>query len=69
MADGPTAQAASRWAPQNGVTLPRILEMLGTLEPAAPIRLMSYRNPLLAFGLDGEAAERLSGWRRGLHRP
>ena len=52
MADGPTIQAASRRALDNGVTLPWILERLETLEPAAPILLMSYLNPLLAYGLD-----------------
>lgn len=56
MADGPTIQAASRRALDNGVTLRWILETLEKLEPAAPILLMSYLNPLLAYGL-----ERLAG--------
>ena len=57
MADGPTIQAASRRALENGVTLPWILETLQGLEPAAPILLMSYLNPLLAYGLDRLAAD------------
>lgn len=57
MADGPTIQAASRRALENGVTLPWILETLSGIEPAAPILLMSYLNPLLAYGLDRLAAD------------
>jgi tryptophan synthase alpha chain len=53
MADGTTVQRASFKALANGVTLPWILEELDAIEPrhAAPILLMSYLNPLLAFGL------------------
>jgi len=54
MADGATIQRASRVALAAGVTLGWILEALGGLvpRPAAPLVLMSYLNPLLAFGLD-----------------
>ncbi|HZF25806.1 MAG TPA: tryptophan synthase subunit alpha [Steroidobacteraceae bacterium] len=53
MADGMTIQRASHQALQAGVTLAWILEELAALEPrpAAPLLLMSYLNPLLAFGL------------------
>jgi tryptophan synthase alpha chain len=53
MADGTTVQRASFKALANGVTLPWILEELDAIEPrhGAPILLMSYLNPLLAFGL------------------
>jgi tryptophan synthase alpha chain len=53
MADGTTIQRASFAALANGVTLPWILEQIGSLRvrPAAPILLMSYLNPLLAVGL------------------
>ena len=53
MADGTTIQRASFAALANGVTLPWILEELGSLQPrhAAPTLLMSYLNPLLKFGL------------------
>jgi tryptophan synthase alpha chain len=52
MADGVTIQRASHAALAQGVTLPWILqelEALGTLP--APVLLMSYLNPLLAFGI------------------
>ena len=53
MADGTTVQRASFVALQNGVTLPWILEELKSApRQRAPILLMSYLNPLLAYGLD-----------------
>jgi tryptophan synthase alpha chain len=54
MADGVTIQRASRAALEGGFTLPWLLTELRALEPrpAAPLLLMSYLNPLLAFGLD-----------------
>lgn len=52
MADGSTIQRASFAALQNGVTLPWILDELATVrERRTPLLLMSYLNPLLAFGL------------------
>jgi tryptophan synthase alpha chain len=58
MADGMTIQRASHAALQSGVTLDWILAELGALKsrPAAPLLLMSYLNPLLAFGLGRLAA-------------
>ena len=55
MADGSTIQRASFVALAEGVTLPWILEEIRALpEPRrAPLLLMSYLNPLLAFGLEG----------------
>lgn len=54
MADGSTIQRASFMALADGVTLPWILEELAAIpEPrAVPFLLMSYLNPLLAFGLE-----------------
>jgi tryptophan synthase alpha chain len=52
MADGVTIQRSSEQALRAGVTLEWILDELGALAPlAAPLLLMSYMNPLLAFGL------------------
>jgi tryptophan synthase alpha chain len=53
MADGVTIQRSSEGALRAGVTLTWILEEL-QLMPAvkAPLLLMSYMNPLLAFGLE-----------------
>jgi tryptophan synthase alpha chain len=54
MADGTTVQRASFAALAGGVTLPWILEELNSIEPRhrVPILLMSYLNPLLAFGME-----------------
>jgi tryptophan synthase alpha chain len=50
MADGSTVQRASFAALGNGVTLPWILDELARSERSVPLLLMSYLNPLLAFG-------------------
>ena len=54
MADGTTIQRSSRVALEQGVSLKWILAELGRASPRprAPVLLMSYLNPLLAFGLD-----------------
>lgn len=54
MADGMTIQRASFAALQGGFTLPWLLAELASMQPRpkAPLLLMSYLNPLLAFGLD-----------------
>lgn len=54
MADGTTIQRSSRAALQQGVSLRWILSELSgsSHRPQAPLLLMSYLNPLLAFGLD-----------------
>jgi tryptophan synthase alpha chain len=61
MADGITIQRSSEGALREGVTLTWILEEL-QLMPAvkAPLLLMSYMNPLLAFGLE-RLARRAAG--------
>jgi tryptophan synthase alpha chain len=54
MADGMTIQRASHAALAGGFTLPWLLAELEQMQPRpqAPLLLMSYLNPLLAFGLD-----------------
>ena len=58
MADGVTVQRSSHAALENGVSLMWILDRLAGRETAqaAPLLLMSYLNPLLAFGFDKLAA-------------
>jgi tryptophan synthase alpha chain len=52
MADGTTVQRASFAALADGVNLPWIIEQLTSMQarPRAPLLLMSYLNPLLAYG-------------------
>jgi len=54
MADGMTIQRASQVALRGGFTLPWLLDELRQMQPRpnAPLLLMSYLNPLLAYGLD-----------------
>ncbi|HYK25509.1 MAG TPA: tryptophan synthase subunit alpha [Steroidobacteraceae bacterium] len=53
MADGVTIQRSSQAALAQGVTLEWILRELEAMGPQrVPVLLMSYLNPLLAFGLD-----------------
>jgi tryptophan synthase alpha chain len=54
MADGPTIQAAGRRGLLAGATLAGTLEMVAEFrahDPATPIILMGYLNPLLAHGI------------------
>jgi tryptophan synthase alpha chain len=59
MADGTTIQRSSRAALAQGVSLKWILEFLSGQKPAAscPLLLMTYLNPLLAYGLDKLAVD------------
>lgn len=57
LADGPTIQRASEQALRNGMTLARVLEIVGELRSrpstaGLPLVLMGYCNPLFAYGLD-----------------
>jgi tryptophan synthase alpha chain len=61
MADGVTIQRSSEGALRAGVTLTWILEELQLMDRVnAPLLLMSYMNPLLAFGLE-RLARRAAG--------
>ncbi|HEY5760146.1 MAG TPA: tryptophan synthase subunit alpha [Steroidobacter sp.] len=54
MADGLTIQRSSRVALEQGVSLRWILQELARadVKPQAPLLLMSYLNPLLAYGIE-----------------
>lgn len=52
MADGPTIQATSEIALQNGMTLKLIFDQLAERKATLPIVLMGYLNPVLAFGIE-----------------
>jgi tryptophan synthase alpha chain len=61
LADGPTVQAATQKALENGITLPQCLAMVKQLRGegiTTPFMLMGYMNPFLAYGLErlGKAA-------------
>ncbi len=57
LADGPVIQRADVRALAAGTSLPRVLEMVASLRARVrlPLVLMTYYNPILAFGLKGFA--------------
>jgi tryptophan synthase alpha chain len=62
MADGVTVQRSSQVALAQGVSLRWILSELASMPKVdAPVLLMSYLNPLLAFGLDALASAAARG--------
>lgn len=54
LADGPVIQASSTKALENGMTLIRLFDQLGSLRPAigVPVLLMGYMNPVLQYGFE-----------------
>ncbi len=52
MADGTTIQEASHCAIHDGVTLGWILETITSVDVDVPVLVMSYLNPLLAYGIE-----------------
>lgn len=54
VADGPTIQASSEKALNNGMTLSLLFEQLSGLRPnvSVPVLLMGYINPILQFGFE-----------------
>jgi tryptophan synthase alpha chain len=56
MADGVTIQRSSLAALAQGVTLHWILDELAAMSVKAPLVMMGYLNPMLAFGLEKLAA-------------
>lgn len=58
VADGPVIQRASERALAAGTTLPKVLDMIGSVRARvrAPIVVFSYANPLLRMGLDAFVA-------------
>jgi tryptophan synthase alpha chain len=59
LADGPVIQRASERALARGVTLPRVLALVGRIRERTelPLLLFSYYNPLLQHGLERLARE------------
>ena len=59
VADGPTIQEASLRALENGTTLAKVLEILEPFKKGrkVPIILMTYINPIYAYGVERFAAD------------
>lgn len=52
LADGPTIQRSTFEALQQGMTLPRTLELIAEARLEKPVVVFSYLNPILHYGLD-----------------
>lgn len=65
LADGPTIQAATQIALEQGITVRRCLQAVRDLRASGvqqPMLMMGYLNPLLAYGLDAFARDvRIAG--------
>jgi len=72
LADGPTVQAATQIALENGVTVAHGLDAVRVLRARGvtqPMLLMGYLNPLLAYGVDRFAADARSAGASGVIVP
>jgi len=61
LADGPTIQRTTHAALEQGITLPRVLALIRDAALTIPVVIMTYLNPVLAYGVerfatDGRAA-------------
>jgi tryptophan synthase alpha chain len=52
LADGPTIQRSTQAALDQGMTVPRVLDQIRRAALAIPVVVMTYLNPLMAFGLE-----------------
>jgi tryptophan synthase alpha chain len=72
LADGPVIQEATQIALQNGITVRRCLEAVRLLREQGidqPMMLMSYANPLIAYGVDRFIRDALAAGVDGLIIP
>jgi tryptophan synthase alpha chain len=57
LADGPTIQRTTHAALEQGMTVPRVLELIREAALAVPVIIMTYLNPVLAYGVERFAKE------------
>jgi tryptophan synthase alpha chain len=57
LADGPTIQRTTQTALEQGMTMPRVLELISQAALAVPVIIMTYLNPVLAYGVHRFAKE------------
>ncbi len=72
LADGPTIQEATQIALQNGITVKLCLQAVRTLRERGvhqPMMMMSYANPLVAYGIDSFVADAKTAGADGLIVP
>jgi tryptophan synthase alpha chain len=52
LADGPTIQRSTFEALRQGMTLAGTLELISSTQPASPVVIFSYLNPILQYGVE-----------------
>jgi tryptophan synthase alpha chain len=52
LADGPTIQRSTQAALEQGMTVPRVLELIARAGLRVPVVVMTYLNPVMAYGLE-----------------
>jgi tryptophan synthase alpha chain len=57
LADGPTIQRTTQAALEQGMTVPRVLALVRQAELAVPVIIMTYLNPVLAYGVQRFATD------------
>jgi tryptophan synthase alpha chain len=57
LADGPTIQRTTQMALEQGMTLPRVLDLIREAALAVPVIIMTYLNPVLAHGVERFVAD------------
>ncbi len=57
LADGPTIQRTTHAALEQGVTVPRVLELISKAALTVPVIIMTYLNPVLSYGIERFATD------------
>jgi len=57
LADGPTIQRTTQTALEQGMNVPRVLALVREAAVAVPVIIMTYLNPVMAFGIDRFVAD------------
>jgi tryptophan synthase alpha chain len=66
IADGPTIQRSTHAALAQGMTVPRVLEQIGRAAPKIPVVVMTYVNPVMAYGFERFVADAHAAGASGL---
>ena len=66
LADGPTIQRSTQTALDQGMTVPRVLELIERAALKVPVVVMTYVNPVLAYGLERFVADAAAAGASGL---
>jgi tryptophan synthase alpha chain len=66
LADGPTIQRSTQRALEQGMTVPRVLELIRRAGLKIPVVVMTYLNPVLSYGLERFVADAAAAGASGL---